>query len=399
MKLRTLVCALPWITVLAIACQQDSSVGDASRAPLDSTAVKEALAAVGGQRGPLERIRSLSATLDRIDASNVDALREALERDFWWFDEIEMEFSLEAWARVDPPAALTYAERWPDSERRPKAIEAVLLGWALDDPEQAASEAERLSRKYPRLERHFVESILKGWAESGQPGLIAFASRGSDASHPTAALLIAGTQTRRLGVPAVLDWADEALAEDIPHMLRLNLYRRIAGMAGRIDPVAVASWLAPHLGEPYAEGASRLLAERWVATDAEATIDWVTTANPQDERENLLRTAFSRWLARDFEPASEWIRAAPPGERYDPARSSLAIALSSRNAADEALALASAILDDDLRQSTLQRVASSWYQRDPVAAETWLQQSELDETARNDVRRSPEQRRLRPLDS
>ena len=399
MKLRTLVAALPWITMLAIACQQDSSVGDASRAPLDSKAFKEALAAVGSEIGPLKRIQILSATLDRVDASNVDTLREAIDRDFWWFGDVEMELSLEAWARVDPQAALAYAERWPDSERRPKAMEAVLLGWALDDPELAASEAERLSRKYPRLERQFVESILKGWAQSGRPGLIAFASQGSDASHPTAALQIAGAQTRRLGVPAVLDWADEALAEDIPRMLRLNLYRRIAGMAGRIDPVAVANWLTPHLEKPYAEGASRLLAERWVAKDAEAVIDWVTKANPQNEQENLLRIAFSRWLARDFEPASTWIRAAPPGERYDPARSSLALALSPRKAIDEAIALAAAIHDDALRQSTLQRVAASWYQRDPVAAETWLQQSELDETARTEVRRAPEKRRLRPLDS
>jgi hypothetical protein len=395
---RLFAAALTLISIFTAACRPDSPTDDEHLRPLDSEAMAEALSAAGRRPSPLERFRSLSAALDRIDASNLDAARETVERElWWWFGDVETELYLEAWTRVDPPAALAFAALWPDAARRPKAMGAVFQAWALADPEQAASEAERYSRKYPALEGLFVENLLKGWAESGRPGLLAFAAKGTDAFHPAAAIQIVGTQTRRLGVPGVLEWADEALAEDIPPVLRMNLCRRVAGLAGRLDPPAVAAWLAHHTDQPYADEAPRLLTERWVAIDPEAAIDWATANYPDIAQTKLLRSGYSKWLARDFDAASEWIRATPAVARYDSAKSSLAVAIPPKRA-EEAIQWASAVIDDEVRRSTLQRVASSWYQHDPVAAESWLQQSELDEAARTIVRRAPERRRLRPLD-
>jgi len=53
---------------------------------------------------------------------------------------------------------------------------------------------------------------------------------------------------------------------------------------------------------------------------------------------------------------------------------------------EEAIAWAERISDEDGRRRAMRTVATHWYRSDAVAAETWLQQSPLDEEARRQVR-------------
>lgn len=398
MTLRSLLCALTLISLLALACQLNSSDRDVPPAKLDAEAMTEELYAASRHPSRLERIRRWSAALAQVDATNLDAAREAVVREHWWFQSPEIQMFLEAWTRIDPPEALAFADRWPDPTRRAQAMGAVLRAWALADPEEAASQAKRLSRENLELEATLVENVLKGWVESGEPGVLAFASQGDDFAHSSSALYIAGAQARLLGdVPAILSWADEVLAQDLPHKLRLNLCRRVAGMAGRLDPIAVSVWLAPHADAPYADGAARLLMERWFPIDADAAINWAAESYPEDSLEKIVTSGLTKWFTRDREAAASWISTVPADSKYDAARNVLAIAMSRRNA-EKALPWASEIVDVELRQSTLQEVASNWYRRDPLAAEAWLESSDLDEAARTEVRQAPKQRRKRRVE-
>ena len=64
-----------------------------------------------------------------------------------------------------------------------------------------------------------------------------------------------------------------------------------------------------------------------------------------------------------------------------------------------ALAWCERILKEQKRLGCLKKIATKWYRRDALAAETWLQQSPLDEEARQGVRaprKSKQRRQQRP---
>ena len=81
----------------------------------------------------------------------------------------------------------------------------------------------------------------------------------------------------------------------------------------------------------------------------------------------------------------------------DPAYAAYARVLTQRDAV-AARPWAERVHDEKLRQDALEWVASGWYQRDPSAAEIWLEESPLGEDARERVREARNRPRLRPLE-
>ena len=250
--------------------------------------------------------------------------------------------------------------------RRPAALSAVIRGWALRDPQAATQAVETIGAAHPMQRQVFVENLLKGWVQSGQPGLIEFIADRPERTFPTTAMWIAGGQTRRLGVPGVLDWLDGHLTSDLPAKLKLNLFRRVTGMASRLDPARVAVWLKTHEGQEYTNRAPTLLVERWVSLDPDAAMNWV-------------------------------VEMAPTAEAYDPAFRAYSIVMARRDPVS-AMPWAARITNEESRRTALTRVASSWYRRDAEAAENWLLLSELDEKSRDQVRSAPGRKHIRPLE-
>jgi hypothetical protein len=81
----------------------------------------------------------------------------------------------------------------------------------------------------------------------------------------------------------------------------------------------------------------------------------------------------------------EWLESEELTVFHDPAIAVHAKELGYRKPS-AAVAWCERILDEGRRLACLKKTAAQWYQRDAVAAETWLQQSPLDEAARLKVR-------------
>jgi hypothetical protein len=308
---------------------------------------------------------------------------------------------MEAWTRFDPAAALDYARRWPEQSRKMTALAAVIRAWALHDPQAAAAAIKGLPVSSPMLRGQLQENLLKGWAQSDQPGLIEHISTLHEGAFSMGALWVAGPQTRRLGVPAVLDWADVHLASNLPEKLKMSLASRVAGTAARYDPARVAAWLDTHEGQEYTKRAPAILCERWVALDPDAAIDWADASFPEEERISLLRDAFKKWVRNNYQDAGAWIETLPNAETsdaanaYDPAFSAYAQVMAQRDP-ETAVSWAQRIVNEESRQTVLLRVASAWYRRDAEAAEDWLRLSELNEEMRSQVRETSKRNRVRP---
>jgi len=339
----------------------------------------------------------LSAQLEHVDSGNLDEARRVIAREYWWLKGTEIDLFMQAWTRIDPAAAVDYARRWPHRPLRKEAMAAALRGWALHDPEAVAGRFDALVPPSSRHRQELAKSMLIGWVESGKPGAIEHVASGPAGAWPYHATTIAGAQTRLLGVPGVIEWAEGVVTSDLPIALRRDLFRRVTGMASRGDPRTVAAWVEAHANREYASGAPRLLAERWVTQDPYAAIQWVSKFVPADDRTAILLGAFSKWLVADFDAAAAWIESVPPVLQNDPAYAAYARVLTQRDAV-AARPWAERVHDEKLRQDALEWVASGWYQRDPSAAEIWLEESPLGEDARERVREARNRPRLRPLE-
>jgi hypothetical protein len=367
---------------------QNTSTAEASMGPALDHAFRRA--------SRFDRIQGLTEALAHLDAHNIDAAIDVFETEHWWLGDIEIELFMEAWTRFDPPAALDYAARWPDRVRRPTALAAVVRGWALRDPQAANEAVGTIAAAYPKRRQLFVENLLSGWVQSGQPGLLEYVASLNEAVFLHSAVWIAGGQTRRLGVPAVLDWLDGHLASDLPDKLKLSLFLRVTGMASRLDPARVAAWHAKYEGQEYTRRAGAILAERWIPKDPDAAMSWIATSIPEEERRSALRTAFTKWTTADFEGVGAWVEKAPTAEPYDPAFRAYALVMAQRDPAG-AIPWAERIVNEESRRTALTRVASAWYRRDAEAAESWLSSSELDEKSLEQVRNASNRKPVRPL--
>jgi hypothetical protein len=121
-------------------------------------------------------------------------------------------------------------------------------------------------------------------------------------------------------------------------------------------------------------------------------MQWVRDHPAEELRGPAVREGFGLWFRSDQEGAVEWLESETLTAFHDPAINFYARDLADRAPA-EAIVWCERILDSAQRLRCFKRAAREWYQRDPVAAETWLQQSPLDEEARRTARTPPENKR------
>ena len=121
-------------------------------------------------------------------------------------------------------------------------------------------------------------------------------------------------------------------------------------------------------------------------------MQWVRDLSREEVPELAVREAFRTWLGSDREGAVAWLESETPTAFHEPAIAFYAKSLSDRDP-EESLVWCERLLDSDAQLPCLENAAAKWYREDPVAAETWLQQSPLDEEARRAARTPPEKKK------
>jgi len=177
------------------------------------------------------------------------------------------------WARLDPTGAFEWIQR----ERMgmtPAVTTAVVRAWAGRDPEEAARAIEGIANR--ELHRTSVDALVRGWNDSGRPGLTAYLvalPRGIERQR--AISLVARSKVHREGVEETFRWA-EALPDD-PDGFKLNVFRRVASWAAEVDPQRAAAWAERHGQGEYGKGLYRRVGTRWARQDGLAAMTWLAT--------------------------------------------------------------------------------------------------------------------------
>jgi hypothetical protein len=358
-----------------------------------------ALRAALSDGSQLGRSRKLTQALERLDSENLGEALEVYEAKMWGLGECEIRPFVDAWARFDPAGAVDSIRSWPKATKQ-VGLEAAIWSWAQNHPAAARIAAEQLIDESPLFARGLTDNLVVGWVHSGVGGVVKFVEELPQTLRGGAVVALVGSQGRRLGTAGLLDWADDILG-DATARFRKGVFRRTTAMVAREDPRRAAAWLESHAAHDYARDGVRLVAENWMPLEPDAAVGWVRAVGADAERELAIRSAFSWWLRGDRADAEGWLRGADLTPLHDPAIDLYAQALAGESRVEEALSWAERIRDETLRLGSLKGVASRWHQRDPAAAEAWLEHSPLDEEARQEVkqsRRRPDARRRRAAD-
>jgi hypothetical protein len=309
-----------------------------------------------------------------------------------------------AWAHLDPKAAFAAAKSFKSAEARGAAIGAVIDG---ADPTAASSLAQSVVAlppdAFPTGQRAgFLGLALSKWSQVDPVAAAKFldASASNDrsltgarvsiaanwgASDPQAALAWAQSQTdeqaARVAVSAAISgwWntdprAAEAYVASHLDTLGLEAVMSVTRQIFGQDPQRAKDW-ANQLSTPEARrAATTFVAMRIANSDPKSAGEWVVTL-PDDLRERAISGVVNTWARRDPEAAAGWINGLGGAPR-DQAVSAYSSALSSKDPTT-ALTWAATISDEKTRDSSVQRIVTSWLRRSPADATAWIQNSAL----------------------
>ncbi len=359
-----------------------------------------------GEGDVIERQGRTASLLKRLDLYALPEVAALYERMIPLIDLSELVAFFAAWARFDPHGALDHALSWrlPEmGKHREIGLRAAIQVWAQRDPAAARLAVEQIRTDTPTVLGALRHALVAGWVHSprGQEGLTDFIAD-LPPLQPRAKLIetVARELVRGGGAEAALGWAEPVLRDEgYESVFKRQVFKAVAGAAAQWDPERTAAWAVEHSEADYATESVGIVAKHWGRRDGEAAMAWLGEQPAGELRDQAVREAFGEWAKKDPMSASAWLVEEKPAALRDPA-----LEFKAQRIADYepelALGFCERVEDSARQQSCLESTATRWYAKDAVAAETWLQQSSLDDEARSRVREltkpKEEQQRRRP---
>jgi hypothetical protein len=317
----------------------------------------------------LRRAQQLAELLREVGPSSVDDVRAGFETVVIDIGNLELVLLAEWWASFDPQAAFEWM-RLGFSSKHPAVITALFRAWGRTDP-QAALEVIN-DAPFPDLRRAFYNSLVAGWDESGQPGVMEFLQAlGPGEARQSSLMVIARRRAAREGAEGVIGWAESVSDED--SKFKLNAHRRAAGAAGEVDPRGATAWVEEQLRGEYGSSLPRFLGTRWAAKEPVAALEWLSGLPAGTERDSAVRETYRVWATDNAKEAMAWMRESPAEPWLDRAWAQFAQQIARRHP-EEAVERANAMSDAGLQEATLIRVGRIWLLNDEAAARAWMQE-------------------------
>ncbi len=346
-----------------------------------------------GEGDVIERQRRTASLLERLDPEDVLEVAALYERMIPVIDMSELGPFFAAWARFDVAGALNHALSWSPREmerEREVGIRAAIQVWAQRNPSAAQRAAVEIAAD-PRLRDALWGGLVTGWVHSdrGPEGLGAFIADLPPLKTRRAVIKIAIQELlRKGGADAALGWAEPLLRDEgYDGVLKRSIFGPATDLAAQWDPERTAAWTAEHLEAGYAGEGLHNVAKHWSRRDGAAAMAWLGKQPAGELRDKALREAFVGWSKTNPHGLLAWLNADELTPLHDPAFEIKAARLVAFEPV-RALSWCERIQEPARQQRCLESRAHTWYGRDAVAAETWLQQSSLDDEVRRRVRKT-----------
>ena len=348
-----------------------------------------------GEGDVIERQERTASLLEHLDPDDLPEVAALYERMIPVIDSSELAAFFAAWARFDPAGAVDHALSWPLPEMREQrkvGVGATIQAWAKRDLSAARLATVQIAADNPRLRDALQLDLVTGWVHSlqGQEELGAFIADLPPLRRRDEAVGVAIRElVRRGGADAVLGWAEPILRDEgYKPVFKRSVFGAAADSAAQWDPERAAAWAMEHSEADYAKEGVGIVAKHWGRQDGAAAMAWLGEQPAGALRDQAVREAFGQWSRADPRRARAWLNSEKLTAFHDPALEIKAKRLAAYEP-ERALGWCERIQDTVRQQSCLESTAKSWYAKDAVAAEIWLQQSSLDNEARSRVRKTP----------
>lgn len=316
----------------------------------------------------------------------------------------------QAWAQLDPKAALAGAFRINDVAMRKLAARTVvnsvspsaaeeLIAFLTDDPDKdLGSESQNeflgtLISSWSQLDPQAASGFIDKLGKSKFGG--AYRAREEIAYNwgtldPSAALAWIATQKggTYLTDSVIRGWCrkdiDAASAYVLQHLDEPAATQFASSVVDALFDQGfdrATDWMnRMPAGAPRIE-AEMTLASSWAAKDPSSAAKWLATL-PTNEQTDLVSTIARNWVETNWPEASRWI-ATLTGDNRDEA---IAVAVNREGATRiDSLSLAQSIGKEEMRNNVIESVIRSWAATDPNAAETWVKASPLPSEQRDQL--------------
>jgi len=347
---------------------------------------------------PAEKLNSLAAQLNDLP-DNKDSI-------------VKVAAFFKAWAHFDPMAALRAAAKFKGAEAKTTSLQAVIES---ADTTQAESLAREISEwpadKLTQIQRQSVLSAaVTKWSQLNPMEAAKFfdsAALNAMSSHSTSWSI--AQNWAAIDPQATIDWAqshndgrgynsamngaiigwwskDHGAAES--YVLRQGksdpqLISSLSNYIASKDPERAKEWVSQLPDADQRRSADAMIATQLGFNDPKGASTWAATL-PADVRERALTSAVNIWAANDLAGAGEWINslAGAPRDEALGAYTSQLLRKDPATAAEWAVTIS----DQQIRERSLNRIASTWLTKDANAANAWIRASSLSDADKQRLR-------------
>lgn len=334
------------------------------------------LASIARSEAPLARNRAMLAYIDRLGPGDFEAA-VAHFRSLGITESRLGEYALllSAWAKMDPIAALDYTKA---NTKGRFATQTVLTSWASSDPDAALRWAE--ASHQDEGANPYLAGIIRGIAETNP-------------EYATQILTAMPKSVER----------GEALDAMLPHLLSKG-------------NDATRAWIAAITDDALRNGAMMRATEKLAATDPAGTVAWLV-ANPSEATQRRMDDVYRTWAGQDQQAALDSLASLPSGENRSNALRGVVSNVASENpraavslldqfpndvtdrvvrnliwysfSSEPGIAASqiARITDESQRNRFYNRLLEAWTERDPSAANTWIQSNQLPQSVMQNLKR------------
>lgn len=384
-----------FLAFVTVACSPEPrATVPATVAPAAEGAILDALR----EPDPFKRAQRLSHLLPIVGPAGVPEIAEALRNPSVDIGGAEIALLTRGWALHDPDAAVNWASGSAPFGLRLAALLPAAELWAKNDPQKALGRLAPLMIIPGVNTRALQIAFVRGWFDSGEPGLAEYIrDLGVGFERQRALAAFARRLIQREGVEVAMRWA-ESLSDDESGKFKLNAFRQFGSELTQADPEAGAAWCEAHCDGPYGSEVRMMVGMRWAAQDGPAAMAWLSGAPEGRERDSALRDAYRRWLQVDRAEAHAWVESIgrENAEPWFGAIAEMYAQWVSKEDPREAMEWVDIVSDPKRQEQAYVRVARAWRETDEAAAEAWLAQSPLSEGARARVRKDLRKPNVKP---
>jgi hypothetical protein len=380
---------------------QPSSDPNAASAPMPAAGApltRESLTALINEPDDFARARKLGELLPTLGPESIPVVKDALDdAAMLEISAIEFELLLHYWSQHNRADAAWYALSGSPRAYRVAAIYGAVLPWVREDPEKALPTVRTFGIEAGDAGAATQNAIVRGWYESGHPGLedyIKSLGAGFERQRALSAYANAMVRDKNKGPAGLVAWAEAIPESDADY--KLDAFRRTALALVPHDLERAKQFCEAHCEGQHGSNLRVRIADRWSRDNPEAALDWLAASPKGSDALLSTRIAFANWGFKDRKNAIRWYQqqvAKHAGKEQpvwlEPAVMVYSILLGRENPI-EGLASAEKVKDPQDRRVAIVQIAHEWYHdndgKNKDAAEKWLAQSPLDEELRAIVR-------------